>query len=409
MDKILTLDRIAPEGLRRLPADRYEVASEFHDPTAILVRSHDMHGMEIGPGLVAVARAGAGVNNIPIARLAERGIPVFNTPGANANAVKELVVAGLLLAVRNLCDAWAYVRDLDADDPDLARRIEGGKKRFVGTEIAGRTLGVLGLGAIGVRVANAAGALGMEVLGYDPAMTVANAWRLSASVKQVASPGELFARSDAVTIHVPLTDATRGLVDRERLSRLPAGGVLLNFARGALIDEAALLEALEKGMVRRYVTDFPTGALKDHPGVTALPHLGASTSEAERNCAVMAVEELRAFLEDGTVRNAVNFPEADLPRATECRLAIANRNVPSMVGRVSTVLGNHGFNIADMLNRSRGDLGYTLFDVDCDVGATVLDEIRVIPGVVSVRVCPRATGDGSGEPSTGGTGGREGV
>lgn len=389
MFRILTLDRIAPEGLRRLPADRYEVASEFQDPAAILVRSHDLHAHEFGPGLLAVARAGAGVNNIPLAPLAERGIPVFNTPGANANAVKELVIAGLLLAARNLCEAWDLVRQLDPADPELGRKVEAGKKRFVGRELAGRTLGVLGLGAIGVRVANAARALGMEVLGYDPAMTVNNAWQLSSMVHLVASPGELFARADAVTLHVPLLDATRGLVDRERLSRMRPEGILLNFARGEIVDADAVREALDAKALDRYVTDFPTGALKDHPRVIALPHLGASTRQAEENCAVMAVEQLRAYLEDGNIRNAVNFPEAELPRATDCRLAIANRNVPSMLGRVSTVLGDHGLNIADMLNRSRGDLGYTLIDLDGDAGEAVLAQIRGVPGVVAVRVCER--------------------
>lgn len=390
MFQILTLDRIAPEGLRRLPADRYEVASEFRDPTAILVRSQDLHERPIGENLLAVARAGAGVNNIPLDRLAERGVPVFNTPGANANAVKELVVAGMLLATRNLCEAWDFVRGLDPRASDFGRRIEKGKKTYVGREIAGRTLGVLGLGAIGVRVANAARALDMEVLGYDPAMTVANAWQLSSGVRKVASPGELFARADAISLHVPLVDATRGLVDRERLSRMRPDGVLLNFSRAAIVDEEALVEALEKEALGRYVTDFPPERLKDHPRVIALPHLGASTREAEENCAVMAVEQLRAYLEDGNVQNAVNFPEAALPRAAACRVAIANRNVPSVVGRVSTILGEHELNIADMLNRSRGELGYTLIDLDREATPEVLREIRGVDGVIAVRVCPPA-------------------
>ena len=385
MFKILMLNRIASEGLGRLPQERYEVASEFPQPDAILVRSQDMHDMDVPESLLAVGRAGAGVNNIPIDALAQNGIPVFNAPGANANAVKELVLAGLLMAARNLGPAWNYVRELDGQDKDLKKKVEDGKKRFVGGELPGRTLGVLGLGAVGVKVANAALALGMEVLGFDPAMTVENAWQLSSGVKKVASPGELFARSDAVTLHVPLIEATRGMVNAERLALLKPNGVLLNFARGEIVDEKAALDALAEGRLGTYVTDFPTLGLKDHPQVVALPHLGASTKEAEANCAIMAVDQLMDYLENGTIRNAVNFPSAELPPTRGHRLSVINRNVPNMVGQVSSCLGEHGHNIRDLLNQSKGDVGYTLVDVESEVDKKTLDKVRAIEGVLKVR------------------------
>ncbi|HEY8539892.1 MAG TPA: 3-phosphoglycerate dehydrogenase, partial [Steroidobacteraceae bacterium] len=328
MFKILTLNNISLRGLERLPRDRYEVASEIGHPDAVLVRSADMHKFDLPPSVKAVARAGAGTNNIPVAKYSKLGIPVFNAPGANANAVKELVIAGLFLAARNICQAWEYVRNLKGSDQEIDEEVERGKKKFVGYELPGRTLGVIGLGAIGVEVANAAHALGMRVLGFDPQITVQRAWQLSSGVEQALSLDDLFSRADMVTVHVPLLDGTRGLVNAARLKLIRNGGVVLNFARGGIVDEAAVLEALNSGKLSAYVCDFPSARLKDHPKVVALPHLGASTVEAEENCAVIAAETLRDFLENGNIRNSVNFPEAILPRTSGAmRLAIANENV----------------------------------------------------------------------------------
>jgi len=385
--RILTLNNISVRGLERLPRDRYEVASEVGHPHAILLRSADMHSMEIPGTVLAVARAGAGTNNIPVARLSGRGIPVFNAPGANANAVKELVVAGMLMAARNLCQAWAFVRELPVGGDEMERQVEAGKKRFVGFELPGRTLGVVGLGAIGVEVANAAHLLGMKVLGYDPQITVQRAWQLSSGVEQSVSLDDLFARSDMVTVHVPLLDATRGIVNAQRLGLMRPGGVVLNFARAGIVDEPAVLAALDSGSLSAYVCDFPTAANKGHPRVVALPHLGASTGEAEENCAVMVADTLRDYLENGNVRHSVNFPEAMLPRVPGThRLAIANSNVPNMVGQISTQLAAAGLNIADLLNKSRGELAYTLIDTDAPVPGSVLEAISRIEGVLAARL-----------------------
>jgi D-3-phosphoglycerate dehydrogenase / 2-oxoglutarate reductase len=384
--KILTLNNISVRGLERLPRDRYEVASEIGRPDAVLLRSADMHEMEIAPSVRAVARAGAGTNNIPVAKLSKRGVPVFNAPGANANAVKELVIAGLFLAARNICQAWEYVRKLQGSDEQLDESVEKGKKKFVGYELPGRTLGVIGLGAIGVEVANAAHLLGMRVLGFDPQITVQRAWQLSSGVEQALSLDDLFSRCDMVTVHVPLLDATRGLVNAARLRLLKANGVVLNFARSGIVDEAAVLDALNAGKLGSYICDFPTTQLKDHAKVIALPHLGASTNEAEENCAVIVADTLRDFLENGNIRNSVNFPEAILPRtAGATRLAIANENVPNMVGQISTALAAANLNIADLLNKSRGELAYTLIDVDGNVPASVIDKLREIEGVLVVQ------------------------
>jgi D-3-phosphoglycerate dehydrogenase len=384
--KILTLNNISVRGLDRLPRDRYEIASEIGHPDAIMLRSADMHGMEIPASVLAVARAGAGTNNIPVARLSSRGIPVFNAPGANANAVKELVLAALFLSSRHICQAWGYVRGLQGDDEALEEAVERGKKQFSGQELPGRTLGVVGLGAIGVEVANAALALRMQVLGHDPQITVQRAWQLSAGVEQARSLDELFARSDFVTVHVPQNDATRGLVSQSRIALMRPGGVILNFARAAVVDEAAVLEGLDSGQLAAYVCDFPTRRIKDHPKVVALPHLGASTSEAEENCAVMVADTLRDFLENGNVRNSVNFPESVLPRIGEHRIAISNANVPNMVGQISTSLAAAGLNIADLLNKSRGEIAYTLIDTDGLIPPEVLQSIRSIPGVLAARL-----------------------
>lgn len=385
--KILTLNNISIRGLERLPRDRYEVASEIGHPDAILVRSADMHSMEIPVSVKAVARAGAGTNNVPVARLGKRGIPVFNAPGANANAVKELVIASLFLAARNICQAWAYTRELQGDDHAVEEAVEKGKKKFVGFELPGRTLGVIGLGAIGVEVANAAHALGMRVLGFDPQITVQRAWQLSSGVEQALSLDDLFSRSDMVTVHVPLVEGTRNLVNAARLKLLRKGGSILNFSRAGIVDDAAVIEALDGGRLASYICDFPTNANKSHPKIVALPHLGASTDEAEENCAVMVADTLRDFLENGNIKNSVNFPEAVMPRTPgAARLVIANENVPNMVGQISAALAEAKLNIADLLNKSRGDLAYTLIDVDGQIPESVSTKIRAIAGVLSVRV-----------------------
>ena len=385
--KILTLNNISVRGLDRLPRDRYEVASEIGRPDAVLVRSADMHDLEIPASVLAVGRAGAGTNNIPVKALSVRGVPVFNAPGANANAVKELVLASLFLAARNICQAWGFVRGLEGDDHTLEEAVEKGKKKFVGTELPGRTLGVIGLGAIGVEVANAALKLGMKVLGYDPAITVQRAWQLSSGVEQALSIDDLFARADAVTVHTPLVDATRGLVNAARLRLMQPGGTVINFARGPIVEESAVLAALDEGRLSAYVCDFPSNAIKGHPRVIALPHLGASTGEAEENCAVMVADTLREFLENGTIRNSVNFPEAQLPRIPgTSRIAISNANVPNMVGQISSTLAAASLNIADLLNKSRGELAYTLIDIDGEVPAGVVEALRDIRGVLNVRV-----------------------
>jgi D-3-phosphoglycerate dehydrogenase len=385
MFKVLTLNNISVEGLRRLPRESYEVASEILHPDAILVRSANMHEMAVPQSLLAVARAGAGVNNIPLDRMSKAGVPVFNAPGANANAVKELVIAGMLLAARNICQAWRYVEQLPGDGAELHKAVESGKKQFVGFELPGRTLGVVGLGAIGVQVANAALKLGMQVIGYDPQLTVQRAWQLSSGVAQARSLDELFSRADFLTLHVPLATATRSLVNDTRLALMPDKAVILNFARGEIVDEDAMLAAIRAGRIGGYVCDFPSRKLIGQERVITLPHLGASTHEAESNCAVMVADNLRAYLEDGVIRNSVNFPEADLPRTASSRITIANENVPNMVGKISTAIGDAGLNIEDLLNKSRGDIAYTIIDVDGTVPAATIEEIRGTDGVLCVR------------------------
>ncbi len=385
--RILTLNDISSRGLARLPRERYEVGAAVTRPDAILVRSADLHALEVAPGVRAIGRAGAGVNNIPVADMSRRGIPVFNTPGANANAVKELVLAGLLLAARNIGPAWLFARALDGDDEAIEAAVEQGKKNFVGFELPGRTLGVVGLGAIGVEVANSALALGMRVLGYDPQLTVQRAWQLSSSVEQALSLEDLFTRADAITVHVPLNTDTQALVNGARLALAKPDATLLNFARAAIVDTRAVLAALDAGRLHAYVCDFPRRELKDHPRVVTLPHLGASTGEAEEHCAVMVAEQLRDFLENGNIRNSVNYPEAVLPRVPNTtRLSVANRNVPNMVGQISTCLAARGINIADLLNKSRGEFAYTLIDADGAVGEDLLATIRAIDGVLSARI-----------------------
>ena len=385
MKKILTLNNIAAEGLEKFPRDRYEVGSEISAPEAILLRSFRMHDMEIPKSLLAVGRAGAGVNNIPVDRMTDRGIAVFNAPGANANAVKELVIAGMLLACRNLCPAWAYTQGLDGSDAELSKAVEAGKKQFVGYELPGRTLGVIGLGAIGVKVANAAVALGMKVVGFDPGISVRSAWNLSSEVEPAGSADELVARADFLSLHVPLIDATRNLINAERIAHMPEGAVVMNFARDGIVDDQAVLDALESGHLHAYVSDFPSNLLKGRNGVITLPHLGASTVEAEQNCAVMVADELIDYLENGNVRNSVNFPEMRLARGSDHRLSVVNANRPDMVGQISHALGQHEINIQRMANESRGDIAYTLMDLDREPDEAVLQQISAIDGVLKAR------------------------
>jgi D-3-phosphoglycerate dehydrogenase len=385
MRKILTLNNISPAGLEHFPRDAYEVASEIQHPDAILVRSFNMHDMELPPSVKAIGRAGAGVNNIPVDRMSAAGIPVFNAPGANANAVKELVIAGMLLASRNICQAWDFARSLQGDDAAIQKAVESGKKQFVGFELPGKTLGVVGLGAIGVQVANGALAQGMNVIGFDPGITVRRAWQMSSEVRQAASIEELLAHVDYVSFHVPLVDETRNMINADRLKLMRDNAVILNFARKGVVDDTAVVAAIDAGKIYAYVCDFPSNLLKNHTRVIALPHLGASTHQAEENCAIMVAEEVREFLENGSVRNSVNFPEMMMPRNTGYRLGIVNRNVPNMLGQISTCLASSNLNILDMLNKSRGDLAYTLVDVETPVAPDCLANIAAIEGVLNVR------------------------
>ncbi len=386
--QILVLNQVAQAGLARLPAERYAVVAESRAPDAVVVRSRDLHGMDLGERLKAVARAGAGTNNVPVPALSKRGVPVFNSPGANANAVKELVVAGLLIGARNLAPALDFVRGLDKSAPDLERRIEDGKKAYAGGELPGQTLGVIGLGKIGSLVADAAIRLGMQVVGHDPDITVEGAWGLPSQVRRANSVDELLKASRFVTLHVPLVERTRHLVNAKNIGLMREGAILLNFSREGVVDDAAVLAALGAGKLRCYVTDFPTAALIGAPGVVALPHLGASTGEAEENSAVMVIDTLRDYLEHGNLRNSVNFPEAVMARESPYRLAIANANVPDMLARISHAMGERGINIHNMLNKSRGDLAYTLVDVDSAVPEAALAALRAIDGVLAVRYLP---------------------
>lgn len=385
MFKILTLNNIAVSGLARLPALQYSVGNDLAEPDAIMLRSADLHARPVPASVLAVARAGAGTNNIPVAEMSKRGVPVFNAPGANANAVKELVIAGMLLAARNLPDALAFAQTI-AGAADASARMEAEKKRFAGSELAGKTLGVIGLGAIGVRVANAAFALDMRVIGFDPHMTVEGAWQLSSSVQCANSPEELYAASDYISVHVPLMEATRGMFGARAVASAKPGLVLLNFAREGIVDARAVRDGLDEGRLGRYVSDFPAAELAGHPRVIALPHLGASTAEAEENCAVMIADQLREFLESGNVQHSVNFPNTRMARSGRSRLCIANANRPNMIGQLSHLLGETGLNIAQMHNASRGDLAYNLIDVDAAVPEPLVASIRSIDGMLSVRV-----------------------
>ena len=384
--EVLLLNPIAQLGLKRLPAERYSVVRESKAPDVILVRSQDMHGMAFSANLKAVGRAGAGVNNIPVAELSKLGVPVFNAPGANANAVKELVVAGMLIAARNLAPALEFVRNLEGKD--LEKKVEAGKKTYAGVELPGHTLGVIGLGKIGSLVADAAIRLGMNVLGYDPEITVDAAWSLPSQVRKANSVDELLRTSDFVTLHVPLAEKTRNLVNAKNLKRMKHGAALLNFSRDGVVDDEAVLKALAARQLRCYVTDFPSAELVGRPGVVALPHLGASTREAEDNCAIMVVDQLIGYFAHGTMENAVNFPDAQMPRESMYRLAIANANVPNMLARISQAMGDRKINIHNMLNKSRREMAYTLVDVDSPVPEAAIRELCAIKGVLSVRYLP---------------------
>jgi D-3-phosphoglycerate dehydrogenase len=386
--QILMLNAIAEIGLRRFPDARYAVRKAWEHPDAILVRSHDLHAMAIPPSVRAIGRAGVGTNNIPVAEMSKRGTPVFNAPGANANAVKELVFGALLLAARNIVPALRYVETLDPGTPHLDRVVEEAKRQFAGVELPGRTLGIVGLGAIGSIVADTAIKLGMHVIGFDPDITVDAAWRLPSSVRKAHRLDDLLRQSDFVTLHVPLLDATRHLVNERQLAVMKPQASLLNFARDAIVDEVAVVAALDAQRLKYYLCDFPSAALAGAPGVVALPHLGASTEEAEENCAIMAVDQLREYLENGTITNAVNFPNVEMPRESPYRVAIANANVPNMLGQISTAMARSGLNIHNMVNKSRGEMAYSLVDVDSPIPPALIEALAAIEGVLSVRSIP---------------------
>ena len=385
MFNIRVYNNLANEGLARLPSDRFVAPSDHDAPDGILLRSHNLHAEEIAESVQVVARAGAGVNNIPVGALAERGVPVLNAPGANANAVKEVVVAGMLIAARNLLAAWDHLRGLNLPADELHKAVEAHKKQFAGRELAGRVMGVAGLGSVGVKVANAAAALGMKVFGYDPALALDRAWELSAEVGKGRSLEQVFAGADFVSIHVPLIDATRDMVGGELIRCMRRGGVLLNFARGGIVNTQAVIQALDSGWLSAYVCDFPEPELIRHPSAILLPHLGASTSEAQVNCAVVAAENLRAYLEDGNVRGSVNFPVIDLPRRDSYRLTIANANVPRIIANISALLAEENLNIEYMMNMSRGELAYTMLDLNDQAPDTALQRLRSMEGILRVR------------------------
>jgi D-3-phosphoglycerate dehydrogenase len=383
MLNVKVLNNISPLGLEKFPKETYEVSTNEENPDAILVRSAKMHEMEIGDKLKAIGRAGAGVNNIPLDKMSDRGVVVFNTPGANANAVKELVISSMLLASRNICQAWDYVNKLPLEN--LKTTVEDGKKQYSGSELPGKTLGIVGLGAIGVEIANAASMLGMDVIGYDPSISKKNAWKISSEVAEALSLEELFSKSDFVSIHVPLVEATKNLLNAKRIALLPEGCVVINMSRDGIVDEDQLIKSLDSGRVKYYVTDFPIDDKKNHDRVIALPHLGASTSEAEDNCAIMIAKQIKDYLEHGNIVNSVNFPDSKMPRAGEKRLAITHRNIPNMVRQITKEIAEEGANIVDMLNKSRGDYAYTLIDIEKEISKTVIENIKQVEGILKVR------------------------
>ncbi len=387
MNKILTLNNIAVAGLEKFPRESYEVASEIQHPDAILLRSFKMHDMEIPESLKAVGRAGTGVNNIQVDKMSTKGIPVFNAPVDNANALKELVVAGMLMSARHIGPAWQFAKNQEGTDEEISKAVEAGKKNFGGFELPGKTLGVVGLGAIGRAVAKVAEDLGMNVIGFDPGLTVEGAWMLSSSVKQAASFDAMLPEVDFISFHVPLIDVTKNMLNADRIKLMKPGATVLNFARGGIIDDEAMAEALKADRLYGYVNDFANNTLKDVPNVITLPHLGASTQDAEDNCAVIVAENVRDYLENGNIKLSVNFPEVDMPKAEGChRITVANSNVPNMLGQISSILAEAGLNIADMVNKSKNELAYTIVDVDDSVSDTVVETLSAIEGVLAVRV-----------------------
>jgi D-3-phosphoglycerate dehydrogenase / 2-oxoglutarate reductase len=383
MQNIQVLNNISPLGLEKFPKDTYKVSTSNDNPDAILVRSAKMQDIDIGNSLKAVGRAGAGVNNIPLQKMSDNGVVVFNTPGANANAVKELVISSMLLASRNICQGWSYVNDLPLEN--LKATVEDGKKQYSGSELPGKTLGIVGLGAIGVEIANAASMLGMDVIGYDPSISKKNAWKISSDVEEALSLEELFSRSDFVSFHVPLVDATKNLLNAKRIALLPQGCVVINMSRDGIVDEEELIKSLDNGNVKYYVTDFPIDEKKNHERIIALPHLGASTAEAEDNCALMIAKQIKEYLENGNIINSVNFPDAKMPRAGKERLAITHRNVPNMVRQITKAIAEEDANIVDMLNKSKGEFAYTLIDVEEKISNSIIENIKKVDGILKVR------------------------
>lgn len=385
MFNIKTINNISDKGLSRIPAENYCVSPDIENPDAIILRSQNLHDMEIPSNLKAVGRAGAGTNNVPVEKLSEQGIVVFNAPGANANAVKELVISGMLLACRNICQAWQYAANVAGSDEEQNKAVEAGKKKYVGYELPGRTLGVVGLGAIGVEIANVAVALGMRVIGFDPTITVKSAWKMSSEVEEMENIDELLKQADFVTFHVPLIDATRNLLNAQRIASMKDGAVVLNFARHGIVDDDAVLAGIDSGKLNAYVCDFPAQKLKGNDRVITLPHLGASTAEAEENCAMMIADQLKDFLENGNIRNSVNFPAIKLPRGGKSRVAITHKNMPDMIARISSAVGDAGYNIHHLRNESKGDMAYTLMDIECDIDENMLDKFTAIEGVLKAR------------------------
>ncbi|NQZ53349.1 MAG: phosphoglycerate dehydrogenase [Piscirickettsiaceae bacterium] len=386
MFKILTLNNISVTGLDRLPRDQYEIASEIQHPDAVLLRSFKMHDWEIPDTLQAIGRAGAGVNNIPVDDMTAKGIPVFNAPGANAHAVQELVLTGMLLSARNICPAWDFARQLEGDDTEISQQVEAGKKNFVGFELPGKTIGVVGLGAIGIKIANTAAALGMRVIGYDPKITVQGAWQLSHEVEQANSVDDLLSHCDFVTFHVPLIESTKNMINADRLINMRDNVTILNFARSGIVNDEAVVAALDSGKVNAYICDFPSNLLKNHPKVVALPHLGASTLEAEDNCAIMVADQIKDYLENGNISNSVNFPTIKVAKIPDQhRLTVAHDNVPHVLSSITNAIANAEINIMDMLNKSLHDAAYTLIDTETVLPESVIKEIEEIEGVLNVR------------------------
>jgi len=388
MYKVKTFNAISEKGLSRFDEDIYAVSPEHDTPDAYILRSHKLNDEVIPESIMAIARAGAGVNNVPVERCSELGVVVFNTPGANANAVKELVITGMLMACRDISGGVAFCRGLTemTNEAEMAKLLESNKKYFAGSELQGKTLGVIGLGAIGAMVANVALELGMNVVGYDPAISVEAAWRLSSLVEKMDSLEALMGRADFITLHVPAIEATHHLINEQRLSLCREGTVLLNFARESIVDNAAVIKALNSGKLRKFVTDFPTAELVVREDVVPMPHLGASTAEAEENCALMAVDQLKDYLENGNIKNSVNYPTALMPRMGQSRITFSNQNVPKVLGNVLSILADSNINVADMLNRSRNDLAYNIIDVESEVTPDLKARISALEGVVNVRV-----------------------